>query len=156
MKIRIFAIAATIFLLANEANAAGGYRPSIDNSPADARSFSNSSVIEMAMKYEGRSNPTGTHGPWCRDFVNMILKMTGHQLKDNSRMAVNAVNLGSRAPMPLSGAIFVQNRRRGHGHTGFVIKPLNNGNFLAISGNHGRRVKVAVYSARGVRFVIPN
>jgi len=156
LKIRIFAIAAAIFLLANEANAAGGYRRPIDDAPISARSFSNSGVIEAAMKYEGRSNPTGTRGPWCRDFVNMILKITGHQLKDNSRMAVNAVNLGVHSPMPLSGAIFVQNRRHGHGHTGFVIKPLSDGTFLAISGNHGHRVKVAVYSVRGVRFVLPN
>eukprot|EP01037_Dinobryon_pediforme_P015179 gene15179-15322_t len=108
---------------------AGGRGPTPDNSENQVQTsayFGNlmgtADLIKTAMKYENHGNVTGFRGPWCKAFVNMIMKEAGHKLPDSSLRARDSASLGRRVVAPVAGSVFVQPH-----HTGFVIKPLDGG-----------------------------
>ena len=148
----LLAVVACVCMWPGFALASGGHGPTNDNAQTQTQSpASVGDVVNTAMKYENHGNVTGFRGPWCKAFVNMIMKETGHNLPDNSLRARDSVSLGRRVVTPVAGAVFVQPH-----HTGFVIRPLDGGQFLAISGNYGHRVRVAVFQASSAHFVIPD
>lgn len=109
------------------------------------------SHVREALKYEGRGNVTGFKGPWCRAFVNKVLRDTGHPLADSSLAARNAINLGPRIDGPQPGAIFVMRH-----HTGLVWKVFGQGAFESVEGNSGHRVRTVMRESVGLIFVMPN
>ena len=64
-------------------------------------------MVAIARSYLGRRNPTGTRGPWCRDFVNMVLRQAGVTLADTSRRAIDALRLGTRVRTPEPGDLML-------------------------------------------------
>lgn len=109
------------------------------------------SHVQEALKYRGRGNVTGFRGPWCRAFVNMSLRNSGHHLTDTSLRAKDAVNLGHRVDSLVAGAIFVMPH-----HTGFVWRVTGPNTFESVEGNHGHRVQTVMRSTRGLVLIIPN
>lgn len=114
------------------------------------------SVLREAAKYMG-GNPTGRRSLWCADFANMVLKRTGHRAVA-SRRARDLIHAGRRISRPVPGAIVILRRGgRGSGHVGFVQGVDRNGNPIVISGNHGHRVGVGVYSrSKVLAYVMPS
>ncbi|WP_158811380.1 hypothetical protein, partial [Beijerinckia sp. L45] len=106
-------------------------------------------VVREALRWVGHGNMTGTRGPWCQDFDTFVLRRTGHQTIA-SRLARDAVYAGRPISGPVPGAIMSMPH-----HTGFVVEVLSPGRVLVISGNHGHRVGLGVYSTRGARFALP-
>ena len=94
-------------------------------------------VLVEATKFLNSGNMTGLRGPWCRDFINFILRKTGHNLANNSRMALDALKLGNRTS-PHPGVVVVM-----RGHTGFFVEDLGN-KIKIISGNWGHRVSYGI------------
>jgi uncharacterized protein (TIGR02594 family) len=117
----------------------------MNGEPASSR------VIADARRYLGLSNPTGTRGPWCRDFVNMVLRQTGHALRDVSRTAIAALRLGPRVSNPRPGDIVVM-----RSHVTFFAGFGGRG-VLGLGGNQGHhRVTLSSYPlSRVVAFVRP-
>lgn len=111
-----------------------------------------SQVIAEAQRWIGSGNPTGTSGPWCRDYVNFVLERTGHHLADKSRMAVTALRLGPRVSNPQPGDLAVMG-----GHVTFFVGWAGEGRFLGLGGNQGHRVNVSQFASRSViAFVRPD
>ena len=106
---------------------------------------SGSRMIAEASRYIGLRNPTGTRGPWCSDFVNMIARRAGLALADTSRMARNAVRLGHHVSDPRPGDLAVM-----RSHVTIVISRTG-GVIAGLGGNQcGGRVCVSRYSAHRV------
>ena len=106
-------------------------------------------VVAEAEKWIGHRNMTGTRGPWCADFTQFVLKRTGHS-SVRSRMARDAVHAGRPIRGPVVGAIMSLPH-----HAGFVVGVLGKGRVLLVSGNHGHRVGVGIYSTRHAHFAAP-
>ena len=106
-------------------------------------------VLQEARRWLGRGNVTGSRGPWCADFATMVLRRTGHHTV-RSRLARDAVRAGRPIARPVPGAIMSLPH-----HTGFVVRVVGPGRVLLLSGNHGHRVGLGVYSTRGARFALP-
>lgn len=102
-----------------------------------------SSVLVEARHWLGSGNPTGTRGPWCRDFVNFVLRRTGHHYNP-SRLAITSVALGPRIRSPRPGSIAVM-----RSHVGFV-EAVEPGGILLISGNHRHKVGEGLYNPRRI------
>ena len=88
--------------------------------------------------------------PWCCAYVSWALFET---LSDHPiggvhnigviRMSRTAVRAGFEVMMPKPGDIFVQEKRRGKGHTGFVIGVSRDGQSIYTNeGNCGNRLKI--------------
>jgi hypothetical protein len=107
--------------------------------------------VREALKYEGKGNVTGFRGPWCRAFVNKVLRDTGHPLADTSLAARDAVNLGQHISTPQPGAVFVMPH-----HTGLVWRVLGPHQFESVEGNAGHRVRIVMRDTAGLQFVMPN
>ena len=106
-------------------------------------------VLEEASRYLGRGNPTGTRGPWCRDFVNFILRRTGHRT-DSSRLAIDALRLGPHVAHPQPGDLVVM-----RGHITFFAG-WERGHVIGLGGNQRHRVRFSRYPlSRVVAFVRP-
>jgi uncharacterized protein (TIGR02594 family) len=110
-----------------------------------------------ALKWVGASSrQVGVPYPdlWCADFINFILRRTGHPTT-NSRAAKSFLDYGKRIDSPRVGAIVVLARGRG-GHVGIVRGTDGAGNIVVISGNHGNKVWESSYPKdRVLGYVIP-
>ena len=111
-----------------------------------------------ALKWVGAtSRQVGVPYPelWCADFINFILRRTGHATT-NSRAAKSFLEYGKRIDSPRVGAIVVLNRAKNGGHVGIVRGTDGAGNIIVISGNHGNKVSESQYSKdRVIGYVIP-
>lgn len=110
-----------------------------------------SDILVGARRYLGLANPTGMRRPWCRDFVNMVLRQTGHALADASGLAMNALRLGPHVLSPRPGDVIVMRR-----HVTFFVGYGGRG-VLGLGGNQGHgRVTLSSYPLRSViAFVRP-
>src|SRR6476619_5403808 len=75
-----------------------------------------------ALKWVGAtSRQVGVPYPdlWCADFINFILRRTGHATT-NSRAAKSFLDYGKRIDSPRVGAIVVLKRGVNNGHVGIV------------------------------------
>jgi uncharacterized protein (TIGR02594 family) len=137
----------------------------IDNtaavSPTLPRADKKDSVFAIgleAMKWMGAtSRQVGVPYPdlWCADFINFILRRTGHPTT-NSRAAKSFLDYGKRIDTPRVGAIVVLTRAKNGGHVGIVRGTDGGGNIIVISGNHGNKVSESVYPKhRVLGYVIP-
>jgi uncharacterized protein (TIGR02594 family) len=112
-----------------------------------------------ALKWVGAtSRQVGVPYPdlWCADFINFILRRTGHQTT-NSRAARSFLDYGKRIDSPRVGAIVVLQRGGpNNGHVGIVRGTDGAGNIIVISGNHGNKVWESPYpKSRVLGYVIP-
>jgi uncharacterized protein (TIGR02594 family) len=111
-----------------------------------------------ALKWVGAtSRQVGVPYPnlWCADFINFILRRTGHQTT-NSRAARSFLDYGKRIDSPRVGAIVVLSRGSNNGHVGIVRGTDGAGNIIVISGNHGNKVWESPYpKSRVIGYVIP-
>lgn len=111
-----------------------------------------------ALKWVGAtSRQVGVPHPelWCADFINFILRRTGHTTT-NSRAARSFLDYGRRIDSPRVGAIVVLARGRNGGHVGIVRGTDGDGNPIVISGNHGNKVWESKYpKSRVLGYVIP-
>ena len=111
-----------------------------------------------ALKWVGAtSRHVGVPYPdlWCADFINFILRRTGHQTT-NSRAAKSFLDYGKRIDSPRVGAIVILTRGRDNGHVGIVRGTDGAGNIIVISGNHGNKVWESPYpKSRVLGYVIP-
>jgi uncharacterized protein (TIGR02594 family) len=111
-----------------------------------------------ALKWMGASSrQVGVPYPdlWCADFVNFVLRRTGHPTV-NSRAAKAFLDYGKRIDSPRVGAIVVLTRARNGGHVGIVRGTDGAGNIIVISGNHGNKVAESMYpKSRVLGYVIP-
>jgi uncharacterized protein (TIGR02594 family) len=121
----------------------------------------NDSVFDIgleALKWMGAtSRQVGVPYPdlWCADFVNFILRRTGHSAT-NSRAAKSFLDYGKRIETPRVGAIVVLSRGKNGGHVGIVRGTDGAGNIIVISGNHGNKVAESAYpKSRVLGYVIP-
>jgi uncharacterized protein (TIGR02594 family) len=110
-----------------------------------------------ALKWVGAtSRQVGVPYPdlWCADFINFILRRTGHATT-NSRAAKSFLDYGKRIDSPRVGAIVVLARGNG-GHVGIVRGTDGAGNIIVISGNHGNKVWESPYPKdRVLGYVVP-
>ena len=111
-----------------------------------------------ALKWVGAtSRQVGVPYPdlWCADFINFILRRTGHTTT-NSRAAKSFLDYGKRIDSPRVGAIVVLKRGVNNGHVGIVRGTDGNGNPIVISGNHGNKVWESRYpKERVLGYVVP-
>ncbi len=111
-----------------------------------------------ALKWIGASSrQVGVPYPdlWCADFINFILRRTGHPTT-NSRAARSFLEYGKRVENPRVGAIVVLTRGKNGGHVGIVRGTDGAGNIIVISGNHGNKVWESKYPKnRVLGYVIP-
>jgi len=112
-----------------------------------------------ALKWVGAtSRQVGVPYPdlWCADFINFILRRTGHTTT-NSRAAKSFLDYGKRIDSPRVGAIVVLTRGVNNGHVGIVRGTDGAGNIIVISGNHGNKVWESPYpKSRVLGYVIPS
>lgn len=112
-------------------------------------------LVAEARKYIG-TNPTDRKSLWCATFINMILRETGYS-GTNSDAARSFAEYGRRLSKPEVGAIAVLTRGKRGGHVGVVTGIDAHGNPIIISGNHNKRVGVAVYPrSRVIAYVMPS
>jgi uncharacterized protein (TIGR02594 family) len=98
-------------------------------------------LLAVASRYVGGRNPTGTRGPWCRDFVNHVVRKAGLPLADTSRKARDAVRLGRRVSQPRPGDLAVM---RSHVT---IVAGFEQGRVVGLGGNQcGGRVCVSRYA----------
>ena len=111
-----------------------------------------------ALKWLGAtSHQVGVPYPdlWCADFVNFILRRTGHPTT-NSRAARSFLDYGRRVDRPIVGSIVVLTRGPNGGHVGIVRGTDGAGRIVVISGNHGNRVAESTYpKSRVLGYVVP-
>jgi uncharacterized protein (TIGR02594 family) len=111
-----------------------------------------------ALKWIGAtSRQVGVPYPelWCADFINFILRRTGHSTT-NSRAAKSFLDYGKRIDQPRVGAIVVLSRGKNGGHVGIVRGTDGADNIIVISGNHGNKVWESKYpKSRVLGYVIP-
>lgn len=106
-------------------------------------------LLNVASRYVGGRNPTGTRGPWCRDFVNHVVRKAGYRLADSSRKARDAVRLGRRVSSPRPGDLAVM---RSHVT---IVAGFEAGRVVGLGGNQcGGRVCVSRYAqGRVIAFI---
>lgn len=108
-------------------------------------------LVAVARSYVGRGKFTGIPGPWCRDAVNVWLRLSGF-FTGHSRRAADVDRIGRRMPGPCVGCI--ARARWGH-HTGIVAGLGGRGWVDLISGNWAGRVHEGPYSTAGMSFYMP-
>jgi uncharacterized protein (TIGR02594 family) len=116
---------------------------------APVRVTGSAPLLAVASRYVGRRNPTGTRGPWCRDFVNHVVRKAGLPLADTSRRARDAVRLGRRVSQPRPGDLAVM---RSHVT---IVAGFEAGRVVGLGGNQcGGRVCVSRYAqGRVIAFI---
>jgi uncharacterized protein (TIGR02594 family) len=120
-----------------------------------AKAATTSTLVVEARRWIG-TNPTGWERLWCARFMNFVLKRAGHA-GTGSDAASSFANYGRKLWFPQVGAIAVMRRGKNGGHVGVVSGFDSNGNPIIISGNHNKRVGVAVYPRERVyAYVVPN
>lgn len=123
--------------------------PSRHYTPPARGYASGAPLLAVASRYVGARNPTGTRGPWCRDFVNYAIRRAGLPLADSSRKARDAVRLGRRVSQPRPGDLAVM---RSHVT---IVAGFEAGRVVGLGGNQcGGRVCVSRYAqARVIAFI---
>ncbi len=133
-RLGIIALIAAFFFAGRLAHAAGrgGLEPaSAGAAPIAARQ---PYVIAEAVRWIGAGKMTGLPGPWCADFVSLVLRAAGRAPLAN-RLAASALRYGPHLPAPRVGALAVMNH-----HVGFVEGIEPDGSIDLLSGNWGHRV----------------
>lgn len=98
-----------------------------------------SDLLAVAERYMGDRNPTGFRGPWCKAFVNMVARRTGH-LYNVSKRAIDGLRMGIRVRMPRPGDLAVMRH-----HITFFAGWGGRG-FIGVGGNQGGgRVTMSTY-----------
>lgn len=111
-------------------------------------------LVREARKYMG-TNPTDRKRLWCATFMNLVLARLGYP-GTNSDAAKSFASYGRRISEPEVGAIAVLTRGKRGGHVGVVTGVDANGNPVIISGNHNKRVGMAIYPrSRVIAYVKP-
>lgn len=136
--------------------------PRTDNTAAISQHGLNKDAVFAigleALKWIGASSrQVGVPYPelWCADFINFILRRTGHPTT-NSRAARSFLDYGKRINQPRVGAIVVLTRGKNGGHVGIVRGTDGAGNIIVISGNHGNKVWESMYpKSRVLGYVVP-
>lgn len=108
-----------------------------------------SNVLSEARRYLGLGNVTGSHRAWCADFVNMVLRKTGH-VSSGSGMAQSLLHVGHRVSSPRPGDLVVM---RGHVTIFAGYGPRG---FVGLGGNQHHRVAMSNFPMHSVvAFVRP-
>lgn len=107
-------------------------------SPLDIRTPTQ--LIAVAKRYLGSRNFTRLRGPWCAAALRAWLARSGHSTRGTDNRAISFARYGRPAGGPRIGSIAVMRH-----HVGIVIGHSRRGPVL-LSGNHGHRVGVGVYS----------
>ena len=110
------------------------------SAPFDIRT--NSQLVAVARRYVGSRRFTRYARAWCADALGAWLRQAGYSSTGDGR-AISYARYG-RPSGPHVGAIAVMRH-----HVGIVIGYSARGPIL-LSGNHGHRVGVGVYSAHRV------
>ena len=80
-------------------------------------------MLAVASHFVGDRNPTGFHGPWCKAFVNMIARKTGH-FTNASLRAVDALrHMGYRVKLQTGDVAVTRSHATffaGYGGRGFL------------------------------------
>lgn len=132
-----------------------GHAPAglVANEPFSLSGAASSGAVAVASRYLG-GNPTGHSSLWCADFANLVERQLG-RAGTHSREALSFLRYGPHVANPAPGDLVVLGRRGG-GHVGFLVKMTAAGPEV-ISGNHGHRVGIGVYSAsRVLAYVRPS
>jgi len=136
----------------------GGKAPAAEPLPHNERTTKADAtpvLVAEAKRWIG-TNPTGWERLWCARFMNFVLKRAGYP-GTGSDAAASFATYGRRLLWPQVGAIAVMHRGKNGGHVGVVSGFDANGNPIIISGNHNKRVGVAVYPRERVyAYVVPN
>jgi uncharacterized protein (TIGR02594 family) len=100
-----------------------------------------SDVLSVARRYMGMGNVTRSGRPWCADFVNYVLRQTGHATS-GSGMAWSLLHVGRRVSSPQPGDIAILHfrGRRGASHVTFFAGYGGRG-FYGLGGNQHHRVQ---------------
>ena len=109
-----------------------------------APQIAQTNLIAQAERYVGDRNPTGFRGAWCGAFMGMVARRSGHAPPPGYLQARSWAHAGRAIAGPAIGAVAVMRH-----HVGIVVGFSARGPIL-ISGNHGHRVGVGVYSASGI------
>ncbi len=109
-----------------------------------ARALPSGDVLAVARRWLGSGKMTPLPGPWCADFVSLVLRLAGHPPLAG-RLAADALRYGTRVASPRPGDLVVMRTRRSlAGHVGIVEGLEGDGSVRIISGNWGRRVARAI------------
>lgn len=123
--------------------------PSRHYTPPARSNASGAPLLAVASRYMGGRNPTGTRGPWCRDFVNHVVRKAGLPLADSSRRARDAVRLGPRVSHPRPGDLAVMRT-----HVTIFKEWAGPSRFVGLGGNQcGGRVCDSKYAASRAIFI---
>ena len=102
------------------------------------QAVSSDRLVNEASRYMG-GNPTGWARVWCGKFAELVVRAVGGKIPPNPAVARSWASLPRTSPR--IGAIAVMPH-----HVGFVSGFDGRGNPIIVSGNHGHRVGVGVYS----------
>jgi uncharacterized protein (TIGR02594 family) len=121
------------------------------------KAASSGSILDRAEGYIG-TNPTGWRSLWCARFIADIAPDVAARLKAsglNPNWARDYARLpGAKRSGGSVGDLVVLSRGRG-GHIGVTKGFDERGNPIVVSGNHGHRVGVGVYSKSRVLAYVP-
>lgn len=124
-------------------------QPGVDYGAYSRGGDPSSGVLSEARRYLGLGNVTGSHRPWCADFVNMVLRKTGHTTS-GSGMAQSLLHVGHRVAQPAPGDLVVM---RGHVT---IFAGYGGRGFYGLGGNQHHRVAMSNYPMHSVvAFVRP-
>lgn len=114
-----------------------------------------SSVVAEARRYIGSGPVFGRKTLWCGNFMDYVLRKTGHRSGGN--LAKGYASYGRRVAGPQVGALAVMTRGKGGGHVGVVTGVDASGNVVVVSGNHNNTVAESVYPrSRIFAYVMPD
>ncbi len=99
--------------------------------------------MSVARRDLGRGNFTGFREEWCADALRAWLRQAGHSVAGTDHRAISFARYG-RPTFAHVGAVAVLSH-----HVGIVAAFTGRGVVL-LSGNHGRRVGLGVYSPRRI------
>lgn len=108
-------------------------------------------LADVASRFVGQRNFTGTRGPWCADAVSSWLRMTGRRPL-SSRMAMSALSYGPRVSSPQRGDLAVM-----RSHVTIFESWSGPGSFIGLGGNqaHGHVARSRFPARMVVAFVRP-
>ena len=101
-------------------------------------------LLTVARKYLGSGKFTHYSGPWCRDFINVVVRRAGYHLANTSRSAIDALRLGQHVSNPQPGDLVVMRHHvtifAGYGKRGVI----------GLGGNQSHHVQYSSYPRRRV------
>jgi uncharacterized protein (TIGR02594 family) len=128
-------------------------RPATAAAHASAPAAS-SSLVNEARRYLGSGPVFGRKTLWCGNFMDYVLRKTGH--KPGGNLASSYASYGRRVAGPQVGALAIMTRGKRGGHVGVVSGVTPEGNVVVVSGNHNNAVAESVYPrSRIYAYVMP-